>query len=49
MIFLDEEEVKKLFDKFEIVVFTNKEFDQETVNGNMKHWHVYFICARKIN
>ena len=47
MIFLEEEEIKKLFDKFEIVEFTNKEFDQETTKGIMKHWHVYFVCARK--
>ena len=45
--FTDEEELKRIFDDFEIIYFKEKKYNKQTAKGNMKHWHVYEIIARK--
>lgn len=47
MVFLSKEQVKKLFDEFEIVEFQEKEEDGKTALGRTKHWHTYDVIARK--
>lgn len=46
--FLDKEEVIALFRDFEIIEFTEKEFNKQLASGKLKHWHVFEIVARKI-
>ncbi len=47
-VFLSKEEVLKLFEKnFEIILFEEIENDKQTANGNMKHWHIFNVIARK--
>ena len=45
--FLDKEEVKKLFNKFDILKFEEEEKDSKTGLEIIKHWHTYNIIARK--
>lgn len=40
-------EVLELFDKFEIEMIDEMEKDDATASGNIKHWHIYNIVARK--
>lgn len=47
MTFLSKDEVLKLFDDFEILNFKEIEEDKETALGEMKHWHLIFVMARK--
>lgn len=48
MIFLTKEQVIKLFEGFEIVRFNEIEKDGMTGIGNIKHWHIYDVIAKKI-
>lgn len=47
MNFHTKEEVKKLFQGFEIEYFREWEKDGTTATGEAKHWHVFDIVARK--
>ena len=46
--FLEESEVKNLFDNFIIVKFNEIEKDVKLVSGKEKHWHLYEVIARKV-
>ena len=48
MLFLDKNEVLKLFDKFKIHKFEEIERDGKTAVGKIKHWHIYEITAEKL-
>jgi SAM-dependent methyltransferase len=41
-------QVKKLFDKFNIEYFHERDEDGTTTSGEEKHWHVFSVIARKI-
>lgn len=47
MSFFDKEDVKRLFNKFKIIVFEEIENDKPTALGKEKHWHFYSIIAQK--
>lgn len=47
MVFLEKSQVLELFDGFEIVSFDEVEEDCRTGMGIMKHWHTFFVIARK--
>lgn len=47
MVFLEKEEVLKLFEQFEIIQFEELEKDGRTGLGKMKHWHIYEVIAKK--
>ena len=47
MVFLEKEEVLKLFEQFEIILFEEVEKDGRTGLGKMKHWHIYEVIAKK--
>ena len=47
MSFFDKEDVKRLFNKFKIIVFEEIENDKPTALGEDKHWHFYSIIAQK--
>lgn len=48
IIFLTKDEVQDLFkDSFEIIEFHEIEKDLTTGMGNIKHWHLYSIIAKK--
>lgn len=47
MSFFDKEDVKRLFNKFKIIVFEEIENDKPTALGEEKHWHFYNIIAQK--
>ncbi len=48
MTFLEEKEVRELFNSFEIIKFEELEKDGKTGMGKIKHWHIYNVIARKI-
>lgn len=42
------DEIKAMFkEKFNFLLFEEREFDRPSVSGVMKHWHVFDIIARK--
>ncbi len=47
MTFLSKEEVKELFNGFEIIQFNEIEKDGLTGIGKKKHWHIIEVIARK--
>ena len=47
MTFLSKEQVLNLFKEFEIIEFKEIEKDSPTGLGEMKHWHIFEIIARK--
>lgn len=47
MVFLNKEQVVDLFDGFEIVEFEEEEANRKTGMGVMKHWHLFWVVARK--
>lgn len=47
MTFLEDKEVKELFNNFEIVKFEEIEKDGITGMGKTKHWHIYNVIAKK--
>ena len=46
--FLEESEVKNLFDNFIIVKFNEIEKDVKLASGKVKHWHLYEVIARRV-
>ena len=40
-------ELKIFFKDFDVLELTEKEFDMPAVSGQMKHWHVFEVLARK--
>lgn len=48
MVFLTEDEVKKLFKKFEIVSLVEQNANGLTGLGGHKHWHVFNVVAKKV-
>lgn len=42
-----ENEVRNLFEGFEIERFDERDFDGKTANGSEKHWHIYSIIAKR--
>ncbi len=47
MTFLEREEVERLFSGFEILKLEEEESDKESAIGEMKHWHIFYVIARK--
>ena len=48
MVFLSKEQILDLFkNSFEIIYFNEIEKDGKTGLGNLKHWHVYNVIAKK--
>ncbi len=47
MTFFTKEQVLKLFDEFDIIKFNEVEKDDLTGLGNMKHWHIFNVIAKK--
>ena len=47
LIFLTEDEVKTLFNDFNLLQFNEIELDQILISGEKKHWHIYDIIAKK--
>ncbi|MEO8210205.1 MAG: class I SAM-dependent methyltransferase [bacterium] len=48
MTFHTKEQVLKLFDKFEIEYFEEKDADGFTAEKVAKHWHVFSVVAKKV-
>ncbi len=48
MTFLSRKNIELLFRHFDIELFKEIEFGQATMLGNMKHWHIFSIIAKKI-
>lgn len=48
MTFLTKEQVTELFKDFEIVEFKEVEKDDFTGLGQMKHWHIFNVIAKKL-
>lgn len=49
MTFHSKKDVIDLFKDFEIIKFEEIEQDAKTASGNLKHWHIYDIVAKKLN
>lgn len=48
MVFLSKKQVLQLFkEPFDIIHFNEVEKDGKTALGNMKHWHIYNVIAKK--
>lgn len=47
MVFLSENQVLELLKPFEIIKMEEIEKDKKTGLGELKHWHIYDIIARK--
>ena len=47
MTFLTKEQVLDLFEEFDVIKFKEIEKDGLTGLGNMKHWHIFNIIAKK--
>ena len=47
LIFLTEQEVKALFNDFELIQFNEIEKDAIIASGEKKHWHIYDVIAQK--
>ena len=47
ILFLSREQVMNLFDSFDIIRFDEFENDGLTGLGEMKHWHIYNVIAKK--
>lgn len=48
MTFLGKEQILSLFDDFEIISLKENESDEKTGLGEMKHWHRFFVIAKKL-
>lgn len=48
VIYMEKEEVFKLFENFDIVSFNEVERDGKTGLGKIKHLHIFEIIAKKI-
>ena len=49
MTFFTKEQVLNLFDEFDIIKFNEVEKEGLTGLGNMKHWHIFNVIAKKNN
>ena len=49
MTFFTKEQVQNLFDEFDIIKFNEVEKEGLTGLGNMKHWHIFNVIAKKNN
>lgn len=47
MTFLSREGVEECFTSMETLILEEREYDEPTVSGDMKHWHVFTVCARR--
>lgn len=47
MIFLNKPEILELFRNFEIIEFKEEQSDRKTGMGVMKHWHLFWVIAKK--
>lgn len=47
MTFLNKQQTLELFNEFEIINFKEIEKNGTTGLGNIKHWHIFDIIARK--
>ena len=47
MTFFTKEQVQNLFDEFDIIKFNEVEKEGLTGLGNMKHWHIFYVIAKK--
>ena len=47
MTFFKKEQVLDLFDEFDVIKFNEIEKDGLTGLGNMKHWHIFNVIAKK--
>ncbi|HEV7702311.1 MAG TPA: class I SAM-dependent methyltransferase [Candidatus Paceibacterota bacterium] len=47
MIFHTKQQVENLLKDLEIISFKEEEKDDTTAKGDMKHWHVFHVIARK--
>lgn len=48
MTFHTKEEISRMFEKFSMEYFHERDEDGETATGEKKHWHVYSIVAKKL-
>ena len=48
MTFLTREQVFRLFNNFEIIDFNERNNMFPKANGEMKHWHIFWVIAKKI-
>lgn len=44
---LSEEQVRRLFERFDILYFEEEDKDGDTAVGIPKHWHLFHVIARK--
>ena len=49
MTFLTKKKVMELFKDFEIIRFKEIEKDALTGLGQMKHWHIFDVIAKKVD
>ena len=49
MTFLTKVQAMELFENFEIIRFKEIEKDDLTRLGNMKHWHIFDVIAKKVD
>ena len=49
MVFLNKEQVMELFEDFELLEFEEDEGNRKNGMGVMKHWHLFWVVARKKN
>lgn len=47
MSFFNKQEILELLKGFTIEYFEEKEYDGKTTQGNIKHWHVFNVIAKK--
>lgn len=47
MVFLNKEQVIELLEGFDIIDFEEDEANRKTGMGKMKHWHLFWVIARK--
>ena len=49
ILFLEKEEIKEILSDFNIIKIKEIEQDSETAMHQMKHWHVFWIIAKRNN
>jgi cyclopropane fatty-acyl-phospholipid synthase-like methyltransferase len=47
MTFHNKEQVEKLLSGMEVILFDEEEKDDKTANGTPKHWHLFYVIAKK--
>lgn len=43
-----EEQLRQVFNKFEIISWTEHRIDGKTAQDKLYHWHIFSIVAKKI-